>query len=278
MQKRGQITIFIIIGVIILIFVGFLILTNSFIQENKINSDKDNLIKLSSKTEAVKLYIGSCIDGIAKKSIFTLGRYGGQIELASNYFDSELFNANYVYYLGEKNAPSIEEMEKSLELLMERDLEKCVGEFNPEISEVNINGNNVNKELLSDIFVEQKGEVQADVKITKGLVVYNVQWPLVIKVKKQKKELVHFPKKEFLVDLNHIALFTQEFIDKIYLNPYLLDINYALKQNYTMDLAMFNDDTYVILITDNNSMIDYQPLKFLMAVKINTSKPYLLGD
>ncbi len=75
-----------------------------------------------------------------------------------------------------------------------------------------------------------------------------------------------------------MALFSEEFIKRIHLNPYILDANYIMEQNYTADIAMMNNDTYVFLITDNSSMIDYQPLKFLMAAKINTSQLYLLGD
>ena len=255
-----------------------MLFNNTFAQKSRINKDGDDFVEINSKSEAVKMDVEKCIENVAEESIFTLGRYGGQTELVGNYFDNEIFDANYLYYLGEKKVATISEMESSLELLMEEHLGNCVGSFNKEINTINLGPEKVNKNLLFDIFVEEKGEVQADVQISEGFVTYNVKWPLLVNLNSQEKEIVNYPEKEFLVNLNHMALFSEEFIKRIHLNPYILDANYIMEQNYTADIAMMNNDTYVFLITDNSSMIDYQPLKFLMAAKINTSQLYLLGD
>ncbi len=218
------------------------------------------------------------MEDVAEESIFTLGRYGGQTELVGNYFDNQIFDANYLYDLGDKNVATVSDMEESLEQLMEEHLSKCVGIFNEEINEINFDEDVVNKNLLFDLFVEEKGTVQADVDISEGLVTYNVKWPLLISANAQEKEIVKYPEKEFLVDLNHMALFSEEFVERIHLNPYLIDANYIFEQNYSVNMTMMNNDTYIFLITDNTSMIDYQPLKFLMAAKIDAKQLYLLGD
>ncbi len=130
MNKKGQITIFIVLGILLIIIIGFFIFSNNSAQKKTLSQNGEDFVEINSKSEAVKMDVEKCIEDVAEESIFTLGRYGGQTELVGNYFDNRVFDANYLYDLGDKNVATVSDMEESLEQLMEEHLSKCVGIFN----------------------------------------------------------------------------------------------------------------------------------------------------
>ena len=65
--------------------------------------------------------------------------------------------------------------------------------------------------------------------------------------------------------------FTNNFVANLEINPYMIDAFYLLKLNYFVDLSVFNNDTYVMLVTDARSIIGGEPLSFFLAAKINST-------
>ncbi|HIH42865.1 TPA: hypothetical protein HA246_04425 [Candidatus Woesearchaeota archaeon] len=127
LQKRGQITVFIIIGVIVLFSTGTIFYIRSQITEQKISTEKEPVIReVPGQVKVVSQFVEACIKQKAVEGLAALGEHGGYVDLDSGYmqennilFKQQLFaptesdyvdlfensNANipYWYYLKSKN-------------------------------------------------------------------------------------------------------------------------------------------------------------------------------
>jgi hypothetical protein len=237
------------------------------VKKEKLQKDADAALELESKTDSVKTLVEDCIEKTGEKAILILGYRGGKEDLVGPYLDEQLFDANYLYNMGETSAPTVEEMENSLETLVEKNLKKCTGKMDYSRS-LDVSPEIINYNLLFDSMVAETGDIDATVKIENDNTLLTVTWPLIVTVGEQKKEITNFPMQKYNADLEKLSLFSQEFVTQLNYDPYVIDAFYLLKQNYTIDVGLVNNDTYVFLITDNSSMIDYTPLKFLFAAKV----------
>ena len=267
MHKRGQITVFIILGILVLATILIATSVSNSIKKEKLQKDADATAELESKANSVKTLVEDCIEKTGEKAILILGYRGGKEDLIGPYLDEQLFDANYLYNMGETSAPTVEEMESSLENIVEKNLKKCTGKIDYSRS-LDVSPEIINYNLLFDSMIAETGEINATVKIEDDNTLLTVNWPLIITVGEQKKEITSFPTEKYDANLEKVSLFSQEFVDKLNYDPYVIDAFYLLEQNYTIDVGLVNNDTYVFLVTDNSSIIDYTPLKFLFAAKV----------
>ena len=270
MKKRGQVTVFIILGVIILLSAISFFFLKDYMTTEQIKQDEADTLELSLNADKVKSEVNWCIDRTAKDAVITLGYYGGKDDLVGPFFDEEVFDANYLYYLGEKQTSSIDDMEVILSGMMTEQLPKCFEKFES-LKKINVNEEVVNFGLIAESFQVEKGKVNSSVVIDSGVVNFNINWPIKINFKDKVKEIEQFPNTRLNIELNRMGLFLEEFMEKLKERPYLIDAIYLLEQNYSTDVSLFNNDTYVFLITDNSSIVDYEPLRFLFASKVNST-------
>lgn len=267
MHKRGQITVFIILGILVLATILIATSVSNSIKKEKLQKDADATAELESKANSVKTLVEDCIEKTGEKAILILGYRGGKEDLVGPYLDEQFFDANYLYNMGETSAPTVEEMESSLETIVEKNLKKCTGKMDYSRS-LDVSPEIINYNLLFDSMVAETGEVNATVKIEDDNTLLTVNWHLIVTVGEQKKEITNFPTQKYDANLEKVSLFSQEFVSKLNYDPYVIDAFYLLEQNYTIDVGLVNNDTYVFLVTDNSSIIDYTPLKFLFAAKV----------
>ena len=96
MKKKSQITLFIILGIVVLGLFFFI-----FITPNKdINS---NVVAFEKST--INNYITSCLKQTSEDALFLLGKQGGNINPES-YLESNDFRISYLYKNEETNVPS----------------------------------------------------------------------------------------------------------------------------------------------------------------------------
>jgi len=76
-KKRGQITLFIILGVVLLVIIGLIL----FMSRYKIEGETELQLKRSSaatfSTKPMKDFVKTCLDLTIKEMLFLLGRQGG---------------------------------------------------------------------------------------------------------------------------------------------------------------------------------------------------------
>src|SRR3989344_642146 len=120
MKKFGQITIFIILGVILISI--FLLL----IYVKKSVFDVNNLV-IPSQVKPVEVYVDSCISKLSKEALIEL--QNGRINHNDFFLNEDLLAIEY-YYDGYTNTmPDIVELEEEFSIYIEDNLNECVSEF-----------------------------------------------------------------------------------------------------------------------------------------------------
>ncbi len=171
--KRGQVTLFIIAGVVIL-FAAFLVgyLQNESFRQ-KIESELFGTAVVPEQAKGVVSYVNNCVERIARDGIELLGFQGGYIEIPATisfnpraYLQADLYHKvpYWVYGRGNVVVPKIQEMEDQLERYVDRRFNYECG-FN-EFSDYDFSS----KEIKSDIFIlNEEVSVKLKSKIDVGI-------------------------------------------------------------------------------------------------------------
>ncbi len=126
MEKRGMISVFIIIGLFILLIIT---LVYSFYQ---------GIIPapsfLPKRSDAVTTFTESCIEGIARNGLEIMSVQGGYINIPdnlrlSNSYISMGFKVPYWYYRGRDMMPSVQQMDQELGVYVTENLPDCIDDF-----------------------------------------------------------------------------------------------------------------------------------------------------
>ena len=156
MEKRGQITIFIIIGLIILISIILVLYLKDIY--NIIKSQENTQVGIESSYTSldVENYVQECIEKTAIEAVLSLGLHGGTLTQGEKSLDTGLSFVNYGYFVGENTLPSVQKMENELSLYMNELLDFCLDEFSPFPENININSQETKTkvEIKDNIFFE----------------------------------------------------------------------------------------------------------------------------
>ncbi len=175
--KRGQVTVFVLLGLLIILITMGIYYTITRQSETIIPKETE----VPSQAETVDLYIKQCVNKVLEQGVDLLGRQGGYIELPAdpvgvgefkNYLPLSLNNKIvYWYYKADNNVdfiqkPNINGMETEILNYVNNNLMKCLGEFN-EYQGFKIRKGQIN--TLADI-QNSKVVIKVDfpVRITKG--------------------------------------------------------------------------------------------------------------
>lgn len=269
-MKKGQITIFIILGILILAIFAGSYFSLSFYKKEQLKQDASLQIELSQKSQSVYNLVVNCLSKSSAQALVQLGYYGGRDKLIETSFNSPVLEANYLFYEDNAMVPALPEMESSLNSMTEAGMKSCFESFESQ-DEMIVNKDLVNYDYIFETSV-QKGEIVASTNIKDDEVIFQVQWPLKIRLQNLEKEITDYPPQKYHLQLSKMNLFLHNLTNKIKSQPTEMDAVYLLKQNYSIDVALYNNDTYLFLVVDNSSLIDYRPLTFLFAEKINPPK------
>jgi hypothetical protein len=154
MKKKGQITIFIIVAILIVgIGVSFFIFKDSIFGKNEV----------SSEIAPIKNFVDSCIESEIEETVYLIGEGGGY------YFPPILSNSGgnvYYFYEGENYFPSRSKIESQFSNSLESRIFYCVKNFqnfpNYKIEKSNLV---VETEILDDRIIF---DVEFPLKIEKG--------------------------------------------------------------------------------------------------------------
>jgi len=135
MKKRGQITVFIIIGVILLIITALVFYFQK--QQAEYKPKKEIIQKLGP----VELYMQSCIDQLGKEAVIKMGQTGGYVYLpkildkapAAHIIEDSygMLKVPFWYFNDESYMPSLEEMEYQIGLYVNNSFKGCLRDFEP---------------------------------------------------------------------------------------------------------------------------------------------------
>ncbi len=122
-MKKGQISIFIIIGLLIIIILGIIVWSSNKQKVNEVQSN-NNIELLQYKAEVITNYVEQCINEISVKGIYLVGLQGGYLDPEPNpkygtndninYQMSGFVKIPYWYHNEEDISPNIDKVEEDL--------------------------------------------------------------------------------------------------------------------------------------------------------------------
>lgn len=169
-KKRGQITVFIIIGIVILISVGIVV----YVSTNIITEEE----VVPEELKPLKLFIRRCTTDLADEAAFRMGAQGGYLNLPDkikgdpNSYINGVFDVPYWYFDREDRMPSRTQMQKEIETYINQNIRTCLNNF----------------ESFKDEFeITEYANPSSEVIITDDKITTTVFYPIDIKNKKQDK-------------------------------------------------------------------------------------------
>ena len=146
LQKRSQVSVFVILGIIVLVVALFFVINGGF-------------ESVQPEVRPLHAYITSCLESVIEDALFMVGEGGGYVGYPEFNFEG------IAYYLYEEKSymPSLGVIEEELSLAVEFILPFCVDEFN-EVNE-------------AQGFNWESGEVRAKSKIRDDKVEFSVEYP-----------------------------------------------------------------------------------------------------
>ena len=127
MNKKGQVTVFIILGILIVATIGtFLILKSSSTTE-VVEEKQEVVISGTQLSGGVQIFIEQCMKKTAQKAVTFIGERGGYYNLPEQ-SDNQILLPFYIYK-NDKFILSEEELKQQLGLYMEKELPFCLRNF-----------------------------------------------------------------------------------------------------------------------------------------------------
>jgi len=242
MKKRGQVAVFIILALLIIIIVMFLIYLRQSTGKDPVTEIKEGQIDDSN----LRKFVQSCVDSTSKKAVFYLGFVGGNLQedVFENFYNvMEDYKIPYYYF--DKRSYILDEegfKTKILAQYMKENLQKCTAEFkdfkylkvtekNPEINVV-LGENEV-------IF-----NVKYPIKIDRGFLGTNLESSYQSKVPARLKEIISIAQEIVKREVEN-----ERYIHWDYMNE-------ATSRGYNITAYTEKDSTIVYRIVDLKSEID----------------------
>ncbi len=169
MSKRGQITIFIVVGIVILFAVGIVLYAANIQQKLRVFQEEES---------EIQMYVGVCLEETAKDAVNSLGVAGGYMDVPYEIKINERAYFSFAqraepkiplwYYAGEPRVPKKEFMEEQIANFTVNNINSCLGDF----------------AVFKDRFeIQLKGNVTADALIGEREVAVTIDYPLELKEK-----------------------------------------------------------------------------------------------
>jgi len=145
-NNKGQITLFIILGIVILALISLIV----FLRSDLISDDEIEMVsEISLELIPVKNYLGSCLSDLTQRAVKEISLQGGYYFVP---YPNFLLNQNYIpyYYINNNtNIPTKEIIEKELSDFLNEYIPYCSDSYN--VPGTNITGFNISTKISGDV-------------------------------------------------------------------------------------------------------------------------------
>lgn len=201
-MARGQVTTFIIIGLLLLLAVGIVTYTEY------LEFGRPKII-YPEGAQALANYVKTCVHDAGVRGVQLLGQQGGYIQLPlsienepRSYLSLDEFNLRkvpYWHYLGRTRIPTVKAMENQLNTYIKDDIMFCLQNFEP---------------FVDQYIVFPQAEMEVDTQLTEKDVFVSVYYPLraVVKANQLEYDIDTF-NAEIDVKLKHAYELAEKILD-----------------------------------------------------------------
>lgn len=248
-MKKGQITIFVILGIVVVVALGVLLSYRESLFGTRI-SELKGTAALGPELKEAGSIVEDCIKGVAEEGIQSLGVHGGYVDnTGMAIFEYGAIDTTYLFDGKESSLPTKEEMASGLSAYVKQNSKNCLN---------GLDGFEVTPAPIKDVSTE----------IYKENVEISVEWPISLKKGTSESKL-----DGFVIDLpvrlgtlySEISGFMAvqaEKPDEICLSCL---IDSSERNEFSVEVNNFIT-TYVFVIKDKKSSLDSkEPYRFIFA-------------
>src|SRR3989338_6119777 len=128
-EKKGQVTFFIIIGIILLISITlFLFIRYETLQDQE-RETREVAADAPNEFKPVLTFVQQCLEKITSEGISIVARRGGYVDLPTQATQNATMNTAYYFYNNKDISPSVEIVTQELEKYVEAQLPFCFANF-----------------------------------------------------------------------------------------------------------------------------------------------------
>ncbi len=247
-NKKSQVSMFIIIGIILLIIVGvYFALQSAKISEESI------IEEVPVELQPIKSYVESCIAQIGEDAVYLIGQQGGYYEVPQ--MDPDYFSTTaYYFWINENIMPSQEKVEAEISKYVDKELNYCLKNF----------------EDFKNFEIEQE-ESKTKTHMKDNEIIFNVNLPLTVKKDESVTKLSSFSN-----SISNVRLKTVYDTAKAVIDEQMEDfhsiclsciINWSIEKDLRVEMQRLNEDGVLFTIIDNNSVIDGLDYEYIFANK-----------
>lgn len=127
MAKRGQLTVFIIIGVVIVLVFGITVVLMQNIAKGRLQAKAEQPLVL--RAEPLQQVVENCLQDSLERAVFFISRQGGYYQTPPPYFEFALFDIPYYFDQQILSVPTKAEVEKNIAEFIVHDFPLCKEEL-----------------------------------------------------------------------------------------------------------------------------------------------------
>ena len=251
--KRGQTTLFIILGLVVLIAVSFIYL----VKQDTLESQAISQSSFMRNTQIVETFINSCLDKVSKETLLKNNMQGGHINLPDNFKSIGAIPTSFLFFRQVGSLLTKNGIENEISGYIDKKLSECVNDFS-EFSYLKI----------------KKGKVKAQTSINEKDVTIKINWPIKIKQGGFSREISEF-QTSYRITLKNMIERVNEIISDLNKHPYYLDLfvsSFIDDQMSDINMQVDNDG-FTFLNTDENSNIGDKPFSFMFSTQVGVDQP-----
>lgn len=245
MRKKGQITTFIFIGIIILTIISVVLYFR-----------QDQVEKLPTETGSreappIQIFVEECIQKTAVSGIFFLGQQGGYLIAPENAFITDFYQIGYGFKDNQQTLPSLNEMQDELSRYLSVTLPICTNNF----------------KSFADMGMKvDEGNISVDTKIFTNEISFEVDYPIKITEDSKESSMHNFIAK-VPVRLGYDYNMAQQIIEKS-INEGIA-VTRTLTPGANLNILPAAKDTVVFSIVDQKSIIYNRTFVFMFAYQLD---------
>lgn len=247
MNKKAQITLFIIIGIVLIILVGLTLFSVGNINKSETKVEV-------GESASLKSFVEDCIKEVAIPALYLQGLQGGYIYSIDDSFvrQGSDYSISYLYNAGKTNVPTREKLQSEINKYINQNLNYCLDNFI------------LYREKGYSIRV---GKINTDSTVAINEVFIKVTYPVSL-TKNDKTEAIDEFSTSIPVRLGYLNDISTEFINAVVQDPSKIDMTMLGRFDVNVTIIPYNQDTILYSFYDEKSNIKEKRYLFLFATKI----------
>ncbi len=248
-KKRGQVTVFIILGILIFI----MMIVSLSVWKNYLQSDlKTEAGERIIETEQVRIFVESCLMEKTKDGLEFNLQQGGYYNDPGIYVDFSIYKIPYFFDQSILDVPSEEEIEEELSGYIENNLKPCFDNLN-----------------ILKINFTMEGNPEVTVDITNELLLVNLKQVIIVRENNKEKTIrsfkINIPGRlhEMLNLRDEIIVEQEKFPNEIRTSKL---VELSNNTDFRIRLVSFNN-TLLYLLNEKNSAGNFENLSYVFAMK-----------